>query len=236
MDSTFAHIPGIRFGFGHKTALMPPALAPYRDSMPDKKQVHGTRIAIVTAAGQACGETDALYTDKPGILLSVLTADCLPVLFSHRDGRRIAVAHAGWRGLIDGILEKTAEYIAQRGVLSDWLAIIGPAAASCCYEVDDALYARFCSELPYPQHLVAPYPRHLDLSAVARAKLLALGFAHVDTLAECTICTPESEPGAVNHFRYTSFRRNTHRRALDPSHPGIKGRNQYSGLVILPQE
>ncbi len=234
MSSMFSQIPGIRFGFGHKTALMPESLHPFRASMPEKKQVHGTRICDVTEAGEHCGDADALYTRHPGILLTVLTADCLPVLFSRRDGQRIAVAHAGWRGLIDGILERTAACIARDDDLAHWHAIIGPAAAPCCYEVDEALYARFCQELPYAQSLIAPRPRYLDLAAIARAKLLEMGFASAETTGQCTICTPESDSAAANHFRYTSFRRNTHRRERDPSHPGIKGRNQYSGLVILP--
>lgn len=235
MSSTFSQIPGIRFAFGHKTALMPESLRPFQPTMPEKKQVHGTRVCEITATAQQCGEADALYTRQAGILLTVLTADCLPVLFSRADGGGIAVAHAGWRGLLDGVLEQTAACIARSDDLSRWHAIIGPAAASCCYEVDEALCARFCHELPYPRSLIAPAPRHLDLSAIAHAKLMALGLAGVENTGQCTICTQETDPVAPNHFRFTSFRRNAHRRERDPSHPGIKGRNQYSGLIILPQ-
>lgn len=228
------NIPNIRYGFGHKTALMPVALSPYRETMPEKKQVHGVRVVDVTTPNQECGECDALYTSQPNILLTILTADCLPVIFSRQDGKAIAVAHAGWRGLIDGVLEQVAKRISQDDDISQWMAAIGPSAGACCYEVDEPLVERFHQALPYKSALISPRFRHLDLVAIAQAKLRDLGFAHVENLSECTICTQEFQPEAINYFRYTSFRRNAHRREREPEHPGIKGRNQYSGLIILP--
>ncbi|KID05340.1 polyphenol oxidoreductase [Hafnia alvei] len=228
------NIPNIRYGFGHKTALMPVALSPYRETMPEKKQVHGVRVVDVTTPNQECGECDALYTSQPNILLTILTADCLPVIFSRQDGKAIAVAHAGWRGLIDGVLEQVAKRISQDDDISQWMAAIGPSAEACCYEVDEPLVERFHQALPYESALISPRFRHLDLVAIAQAKLRDLGFAHVENLSECTICTQEHQPEAINYFRYTSFRRNAHRREREPEHPGIKGRNQYSGLIILP--
>ncbi|WP_423731238.1 polyphenol oxidase family protein [Hafnia paralvei] len=227
-------IAAIRYGFGHKTALMPSALAPFRASMPEKKQVHGIRVVDVVTPAQQCGECDALYTREPGILLTILTADCLPVIFSHKDGSAIAVAHAGWRGLLDGVLEQVAARIAQDDDVANWVAAIGPSAGTCCYEVDEPLVERFQQELPYEPSLISPRFRHLDLVSIAQAKLNGLGFANVEDQSECTICTPEHQPEAKNYFRYTSFRRNAHRREKEPEHPGIKGRNQYSGLIILP--
>lgn len=79
-------VPHIQHGFGSKLALLPGHLLPYSATLPEKKQVHGTRIVDVLQPAQACGEADGFYTRQPGILLSVLTADCLPVLFSRRDG------------------------------------------------------------------------------------------------------------------------------------------------------
>lgn len=232
--SGWHNIPNIRYGFGRKTALMPTALIPYRETMPEKKQVHGIRVVDVTTPNQECGECDALFTSQPNILLTILTADCLPVIFSRQDGKAIAVAHAGWRGLIDGVLEQVARRIAQDDDISQWMAAIGPSAGACCYEVDEALVERFHQALPYESALISPRFRHLDLVAIAQAKLRGLGFADVDNLSECTICTREHQPEATHYFRYTSFRRNAHRREREPEHPGIKGRNQYSGLIILP--
>ena len=94
--------------------------------------MHGTRIVDVLQPAQACGEADGFYTRQPGILLSVLTADCLPVLFSRRDGGAIAAVHAGWRGLLDGILEQMAARIRQDGDTADgWpLSALPPARAA----------------------------------------------------------------------------------------------------------
>ncbi|WP_268596141.1 polyphenol oxidase family protein, partial [Escherichia coli] len=106
----------------------------------------------------------------------VLTADCLPVLFSRRDGGAIAAVHAGWRGLLDGILEQMAARIRQDGDTADWVVSIGPAAGPCCYEVDEALVESFKQRLPLPATLISPHYRHLDLAAIAEYKLAALGF------------------------------------------------------------
>ena len=223
-------IPGILHGFGDKRALLPVGLQPYEATRPVKKQVHGVRIVDVSRPGQACGEADGLFTSTPGILLTVYTADCLPVIFSRKDGQHIGVVHAGWRGLIDGILEQVAARITLSGDTADWVASVGPAAGACCYEVSQELNDTFIQRLDLPASLISPRPRHLDLAAIAQAKLRALGFTETDRAGRCTICTLD-ETG--QGFHYTSFRSNSHQRALNPSHPGISGRNQQSGIIIL---
>ncbi|MBV6819888.1 peptidoglycan editing factor PgeF [Rahnella sp. PD12R] len=223
-------IPGILHGFGDKENLLPAHLQAYESTRPEKKQVHGTRIADVVQPGQDCGEADGFITSTPGILLAVFTADCLPVIFCRKDGKEVAAIHAGWRGLIDGILEKMAERINENGDTSDWFAAIGPAAGNCCYEVSQELVDDFMQRLDLPPSLISPRHRHLDLAAIASAKLHSLGFAGIDHAGSCTICT---EAPAGNGFKYTSFRRNSHQRAKDPTHPGISGRNQQSGIMIL---
>lgn len=224
-------IPGILHGFGDKHTLLPTELQPYESTRPEKKQVHGVRIVEVTRPRQACGEADGFFTSTPGILLAVFTADCLPVIFCRRDGRQIGVVHAGWRGLIDGILDQVALRINQSGGdTADWNVSIGPSAGACCYEVSQELTETFINRLDLPPSLISPRPRHLDLAGIAEAKLRRMGFANIDLAGNCTICTHD-ENGMG--FRYTSFRRNSHQRAKDPSHPGISGRNQQSGIVIL---
>ncbi|MBF7955105.1 peptidoglycan editing factor PgeF [Rahnella victoriana] len=225
-----SHIPGILYGFGDKQALLPAHLQAYEASRPEKKQVHGTRIVDVTEAGQECGEADGFITSTPGILLAVFTADCLPLIFSRKDGKEVAAVHAGWRGLIDGILEQMAQRINQTSDTASWSVAIGPAAAACCYEVSQELIDTFMQRLDLPPSLISPRHRHLNLAAIAEAKLRALGFADIDITGGCTICSPDA---AGSGFRYTSFRRNSHQRAKDPSHPGISGRNQQSGIIIL---
>src|SRR5690606_9714744 len=72
------------------------------------QQVHGTRVFCVESARPVPPpEADAAYTQRSGIACAVLTADCLPVLFCSMDGKELAVAHAGWRGMVDGVLEQT---------------------------------------------------------------------------------------------------------------------------------
>ncbi len=225
-------IPKVTHGFGNKSALLPPLLHPYRSTMPEKKQVHGTRIVDIHHPTQFCGEADGFFTHEPGILLSVLTADCLPVIFCRLDGKAIGAVHAGWRGLLDGILEQMARRIRLEDDTANWVAAIGPAASSCCYKVNEELVTRFQQALPFPPELISPSYRHLDLAAIAETKLKALGFAAVDHAGSCTICTPNRDPELPQRFKYTSYRRNSHRREQDPTHPGIKGRNQYSGIII----
>lgn len=220
-------VPGIVHGFGNKGALLPTPLLPYRNTLPEKKQVHGTRIIDIHQPGQQCGEVDGFFTREPGILISVLTADCLPVIFSRKDGSAIAVVHAGWRGLLDGILEQITKRISLDDDTANWVASIGPAAGACCYQVNQELVAQFQQVLPLPADLISPTYRHLDLAAIAQNKLNALGFAAVDHAGSCTICTRNSDPRQPQRFKYTSYRR-----TQDPNHPGIKGRNQYSGIII----
>ncbi|CNH97115.1 peptidoglycan editing factor PgeF [Yersinia pekkanenii] len=231
-----SRIGAICHGFGNKSALLPPCLQPYQASQANKKQVHGTTIIDVAESRQECGEADGLYTTQPGILLTVLTADCLPVIFSQRQGKGIAVVHAGWRGLLDGIILQMVERIARDDDPANWLAAIGPAARSCCYEVNEELVERFINQLPLAKNIISPRFRHLNLAAIAEHQLRGAGIHQVDRVGSCTLCTTAqyAEGDNESHFKYTSFRRTSQQQAIDPTHPGIKGRNQYSGLIILP--
>ncbi|TCV99991.1 polyphenol oxidase family protein [Biostraticola tofi] len=239
-SSLLQSLPGIAHGFGDKSALMPDNLAAWQSTLPQKKQVHGSEIGLVSHAGQACGEVDGLITFTPGVLLTVLTADCLPLLFCRRDGQAIGVVHAGWRGLLAGIIEQFARLIAAQGNHpADWLAVVGPAAGPCCYEVGHPLVADFCRQLTVPTNIITPGNGYLDLPAIAAYKLQQAGFGQSERLNECTICSQPSTASASQAgpacFSYTSFRRNSKKRATDRSYPSIKGRNQHSGLIMLPK-
>ncbi|WP_025475205.1 polyphenol oxidase family protein, partial [Yersinia pestis] len=180
--------------------------------------------------------------------LSVLTADCLPIIFSQRHGKGVAVVHAGWRGLLEGIVLQMVERISRDDNPTNWVAAIGPAARSCCYEVNEELVERFMNELPLAKHIISPRFRHLNLAAIAEHQLRNAGIQQIDRVGSCTICTTytvcttctvctatqESEGEHPPQFKYTSFRRTSQQQAIDPTHPGIRGRNQYSGVVILP--
>ncbi|MGC6386607.1 polyphenol oxidase family protein [Ewingella sp. S1.OA.A_B6] len=227
-------IPGIYHGFGDKSALLPAILQPFEATRPNKKQVHGVRIVDVVEPAQESGEADGFYTALPGILLTVFSADCLPIIFCRRDGKHIGVVHAGWRGLKSGIIEKMAERINNDGSTADWVASVGPSAQPCCYEVSQELVDDFLTELDLPPALMVPALRHLNLAAIAQAKIRQLGFASIDHAGSCTICSTVADASGNESYKYTSFRRNSHQRAKDPSHPNISGRNQQSGIIIIP--
>lgn len=149
-------------------------------------QVHGTDI--VDARDDA-READGVVThdsDRPCV---VLTADCLPVLLARVDGSAVGALHAGWRGLLDGILEAGVARLAPQGeALSAWL---GPAVCARCYQVDDAVRDAFLARDPAAtQGFVADGPGHwrMDLPALARQRLAAAGVTDVHGGNYCTHC------------------------------------------------
>lgn len=174
------------------------------------RQVHGATVlappggAADTAGGTiACGEGDALVTDRAGLALSVITADCVPVLLEA--GEQVAAVHAGWRGLVAGVLAATAERLAAGGAAdaAEWIAWIGPTIGACCYEVDEDVAARV-AEASSPAVVSRPdggsggsggsgnaAKPHLDLVAAARHQLAGLGVAEVRTVPACTRCEPD---------------------------------------------
>lgn len=162
------------------------------------RQVHGT---AVVAAHEAWAETqaDASWTDRPGVVCAVLTADCLPVLLASDDGRVVAAAHAGWRGLAAGVLEATlAALPVAPSALSAWLgAAIGPRA----FEVGPEVREAFLRVQPRSADAFRPGIGdrwHCDLFALARERLARAGVERVHGGGVCTHDTPD---------RYYSFRR-----------------------------
>jgi YfiH family protein len=110
-----------------------------RELLPDEpvwlSQVHGTAVVDVAVVGpQQVPEADASLSTVPGKVCAIMTADCLPVLFADKDGKAVAAAHAGWRGLAAGVLENTVEAMraAGAGELTAWM---GPAIGQYRFEV-----------------------------------------------------------------------------------------------------
>lgn len=108
------------------------------------QQVHGN-IVVDAALLPAMPQADASFTTEPGVVCAVLTADCLPVLFTCRDGRAVAAAHAGWRGLAAGVLEATVEVLMEQTgcYASDIFAWMGPAIGRDAFEVGEDVLAAF---------------------------------------------------------------------------------------------
>jgi YfiH family protein len=102
------------------------------------KQVHGGHIVEVTDPSlKEAGEADGMVTDEKGIFLGVLTADCVPILFSVRGRNVAAVAHAGWRGTLAGIAGKMVRHLRDRYNVDAGSveAALGPSIGACCYEI-----------------------------------------------------------------------------------------------------
>jgi YfiH family protein len=148
-------------------------------------QVHSTRV--LRAAPAVRGEhADGLWTDEPGLPLLAMSADCLPIAVARADTSTpaVAVLHAGWRGLLAGIVAEGTEALGD-GVLT---AAIGPAIGPCCYEVGEEVAA------PFRERFGDDVVREgrLDLWTSAERALRAAGVQRVDRFDRCTACEPET--------------------------------------------
>lgn len=156
-------------------------------------QVHGTEVVRVEAVDASTEPTaDAAVTERAGIALAILTADCLPVVFASEDGQVIAAAHAGWRGLVDGVLENTVA--AMRTAPESVLAWLGPAAGPQSYEIGHEVHAAFVDRHARAAHAFVPTrPGHwrVDLYALARLRLAEAGVMRVHGGGFCTIADPQ---------------------------------------------
>ncbi len=149
------------------------------------RQVHGRAVAIEPDDEP---EADAAVTRTSGVVLAILTADCLPVVLAARDGSEVAVAHAGWRGLAGGVLEATLA--AMTTSPRDVIAWLGPAAGPDAYEIGPDVYDAFVPGQPQAESaFVATRPGHwrVDLYALARQRLVAAGAGDVRGGGLCTI-------------------------------------------------
>lgn len=157
-------------------------------------QVHGRRVVMVDGrsdhAAVAREEADALVTNTPGITVGVNTADCVPVLFAARDRRGVAAAHAGWRGVVRGVLQATAEtMIKEFGCsMGDITAAQGPCIGPCCYEVGEEVAEQF-AEIPGVIIRTEGRTRpHLHLPAAVNYVLLEMGIELTSQPSVCTHC------------------------------------------------
>jgi YfiH family protein len=191
---------GIVHGFGLRTATPPSPIARPR-------QVHGARVVRAEECAAANPpEADAVVSDRGGVRVGVVTADCVPVLAASRDGAVVAAIHAGWRGLSQGVVEagiRAVQAIAGRGV--EVIAVIGPHVGASCYEVDapvlDALGLRFGSSMDEAATSTRPGHAWLALEVLVRADLVAAGVAPGSIGGWPDACT------ACDRARFHSFRR-----------------------------
>jgi polyphenol oxidase len=151
------------------------------------EQTHGT--SVVAADPTQVINADASWTDQPGIACTIMTADCLPVLFCDRAGTRVAAAHAGWRGLASGILENTiAALRVPPGELLVWL---GPAIGPAAFEVGEEVRQTFVDHDPVAVQAFRPSGREghylADIYQLARQRLQRAGVNAVWGGGLCTV-------------------------------------------------
>jgi polyphenol oxidase len=142
-------------------------------------------------------KADALVTDRPGIVLGILTADCVPILFADAEARVVGAAHSGWKGTRDGVSEATVAAMERLGARRDRIhAAIGPAIQQKSYEVGPEFPERFTSRDPAAERFFVPSTRAghfmFDLPGLVEARLAALGLGSVersphDTAAEADL-------------------------------------------------
>ncbi|QLC25998.1 peptidoglycan editing factor PgeF [Parasphingopyxis algicola] len=151
-------------------------------------------------------EADAMVTDRPGLALGILTADCAPILLADREAGVIGAAHAGWKGAMTGVAKSVVEAMEELGAeRSRIAAAIGPCIGRGSYEVDDDFRKRFEAIEPENEQYFrdgAPGHHYFDLEAYVAAWL---AFSSVDTVETLGLDT------YVNEDRFFSYRRATHR-------------------------
>ncbi|KPQ07772.1 MAG: hypothetical protein HLUCCA12_05050 [Rhodobacteraceae bacterium HLUCCA12] len=170
-------------------------------------QVHSAEVVQVGASddGTDRERADALVTNRAGIALSVLSADCMPVLLADADAGVIGAVHAGWRGALDGVLEATLDAMEGLGAdRAETTAVIGPCISQRAYEVGPEFLDTFLAEDPGYQWFFAngEGDRYLfDLPGFGLHRLREAGVGHAEWTRHCTYAQPE---------QFYSYRRAVH--------------------------
>lgn len=167
------------------------------------QQVHGTQVAHLTSQTADGTVADACMTAQAGIACTIMVADCLPVLFTDLEGRVVAAAHAGWRGLAGGVLAQTfTQFMALAGVntaqsAANIIAWLGPCIGPTAFEVGDEVRAAFEAMSPKAAHMFKPLGSGkwlANLPGLARLQLQQLGVTNIygndGSLDWCTVSEP----------------------------------------------
>lgn len=185
-------------------------------------QEHGTDVISVTApwGDDSRPKADAMVTDKPGLVLGILGADCAPVLMADAQAGVIGAAHAGWRGALNGVTDAALDAMEKLGAKRERItAAIGPCIAQKSYEVDAGFYRNFCEADPANERFFATGQdadhHQFDLEGYIAARLSACGVSYVACMGEDSYSQPE---------RLFSYRRATHKGEADNGrHMGMIG-------------
>ena len=175
-------------------------------------QVHSADVVVTDRAWPQDSRppADGLVTDRPNLLLGILTADCAPVLFADHHAVVVGAAHAGWRGALAGVTDATIEAMERLGARRDNIhAAVGPCIAQPSYEVDEAFCARFLDADPGNARFFVAGPAskpHFDLESYVVHRLIAAGIGEVEALNLDTYDDAD---------RFYSYRRATHHGEAD---------------------
>lgn len=171
-------------------------------------QVHSAEAVVVTQPFEQAlrPHADALVTDRPGLALGILTADCAPVLLADREAGVVGAAHAGWKGAIGGVTDSTLAAMEQLGARRERIAAaVGPCIARASYEVDADFVRRFAEADPENERFFTDTREghaQFDLEAYVVHRLASAGVRRIEALGLDTYADPE---------RFFSYRRATHR-------------------------
>jgi len=173
-------------------------------------QVHSATAITLDAPLAQKPRADALVTATPGLALSVLTADCQPVLFADRDAGVIGAAHAGWRGALDGVLHATVDAMEGLGAKrANITAVIGPTISQRAYEVGPEFLESFLDTDPdFARYFITGTGDRMlfDLPGFGLNRLRAAGVGHAEWTRHCTFSDAQ---------RFYSYRRTTHAKEAD---------------------
>ncbi len=165
-------------------------------------QVHGTQVIDADLHHSGVPNADASVTTNPGRVLAIMTADCLPVLLTSRDGKVVGAAHAGWRGLAAGVIEQTVALMrakqgdhTQTQAQSDIFAYLGPAIGPHAFEVGSEVRDIFIAQNPASaacfEQLQEKGKYLADIYGLACLRLNALGIDVIEGGGECTVQNPD---------------------------------------------
>ena len=175
------------------------------DALISVHQVHSPNVVTVEATMLDRPKADAMVTATPSLVLTILTADCQPVLFSDPDAGVVGAAHAGWRGALDGVLEATVDAMIALGAQRDGIkAVIGPSISQRAYEVGPEFFDQFLDDDPDNARFFAEGQddrMQFDLPAFGLHRLRSAGIAAAQWTRHCTYHDPD---------RFYSYRRATH--------------------------
>lgn len=175
-------------------------------------QIHSAEVVTTDQSWPQGGRprADAMVTDRPNLLLGILTADCAPVLFADHKAVVVGAAHAGWRGALAGVTDATIEAMEQLGSRRENIhAAVGPCIAQPSYEVDDDFRTRFVhADTDNARFFVdgSSGKPQFDLEAYVVHRLIAAGIEEIEALNLDTYADAD---------RFFSYRRATHRREAD---------------------